>query len=199
MKDNAPLQDDEVIGQQVREKALELLVTDYIEVKRIVSSLEVYMKRRSRKAVYELRDFFDHVAIILAPDTPLSELKHHFEECKTHLRRATVEPLEYRAEKSLQKILRYEKFLCWIPYPFGDNPFRDPAYARRVEGIRKLITGLRTKKPLCDVAETAKQAAVASEDLLAEVQNPRHMWKRIAIAAILIIVGAVVGLIRWLK
>ncbi|MBM3334367.1 hypothetical protein FJY63_06875 [Candidatus Sumerlaeota bacterium] len=70
------------------------------------------MRRRSRKAVYELRDFLDHLARVFSPEVAPEEAEKHVHEMRTHLRRCAVEPLEYQAEKNFVRVDQYVRFLA---------------------------------------------------------------------------------------
>ena len=82
----------------------EVLTEYYPHAKRAILSLEVYSKKRSQRAVYELRDTLDHISIAVAKDTPPAEARRHIAECHTHLRRAAIEPFEWLAERKFLEI-----------------------------------------------------------------------------------------------
>src|SRR6266436_5232631 len=79
--------------------AKEVLTEYYPHAKEAILSLEVYSRKRSQRAVYELRDTLDHLSIALASSTSPAEARRHLAECHTHLRRAAIEPYEWLAER----------------------------------------------------------------------------------------------------
>ena len=81
-----------------------ILTEDYPHAKRAIYTLEVFVRQRSRRSIYELRDTLDHLSIALLPETTPSEARRHLAECHTHLRRAAIEPFEYVAEKKVLQI-----------------------------------------------------------------------------------------------
>ena len=72
--------------EDIRQEALEILRVDYPQVKEGMCRLEVFMRAKSEKAVYELRDFLDHLAGLFREDVTLEEATKHIHECRTHLR-----------------------------------------------------------------------------------------------------------------
>ena len=50
-----------------------ILSEDYPRAKEAILKLEVYLGKRSERAVYELRDTFDHIATALNAATPPSQ------------------------------------------------------------------------------------------------------------------------------
>lgn len=86
------------------EAAKEVLTNHYPHAKTAILSLEMMAKKRSERAVYELRDTLDHISIALSPETTPCEARRHFAECHTHLRRSAVEPYEWMAEKTFLEI-----------------------------------------------------------------------------------------------
>ena len=156
--------EDEIQKKELQEKALDLLCTTYLEVKGIVASLEAYMRKRSSKAVYELRDFLDHLALIQKQEISLADCLHHYEECCTHLRRAIVEPLEYMAERQLLRALRYARYLSLIPYPRSWDPIRSPEFPRDVHKVKLLISSLRENKASMTLKNAASEARYAVEE-----------------------------------
>ena len=84
--------------------AAEVLTEYYPHAKEAILSLEVYSKKRSQRAVYELRDTLDHLSIALLDSTTPAEARRHIAECHTHLRRAAIEPFEWLAERQFLEI-----------------------------------------------------------------------------------------------
>lgn len=98
-----------------RVKAVVEVLTEYYPfAKEAILSLEVYSKKRSQRAVYELRDTLDHLSIAVAESTSPAEARRHIAECHTHLRRAAIEPFEWLAEHKFLEIERIAVKGRWI-------------------------------------------------------------------------------------
>jgi len=148
------------------------------------------MHKKSRRAIYELRDFLDHLSLVLDSGTGQdgADVRHHYEECCTHLRRAAVEPLEYMAETQLKRVLRLRKCLGWIPYyPPSEDPFREPDFFDRVNEIRELIADVRTHKPEQDSVERAKKALAKANGLRESIPVGQNVVR--CLYGVLLLVG----------
>jgi hypothetical protein len=139
--------------EEAREAAIRLLREDYPLAKKAIIELEVFTNSRSKKAVYEIRDFTDHVSEVFADNQSADEAKKHLDEAKTHLRRCIVEPMEYQAERQWLKVHRYYRFaLFQIPVLGVTN-----AHTRLMQAKLKIIEG-RQQKTHRDAYETFKES-----------------------------------------
>lgn len=126
---------------EVRQAAIRLLREDYPLAKKAIIELEVFTNSRSKKAVYEIRDFTDHVSEIFAENQTDVDAEKHLAEAKTHLRRCIVEPMEYQAERQWLRAHRYYRFaLFQIPLLGVPN-----ARTRLMQAKLKIVEGRETK------------------------------------------------------
>lgn len=153
---------------KLREEAIKILQEDYPKIKEGMYRLEVFMRRKSRKAVYELRDFLDHLASIFREDITLETAQAHICECRTHLRRCAVEPLEYMAERRFVKLDFYAT--CFSRMPFiKNNPTTKPEFFQGMKEIKNLIAEGRASKTEGKACEMMDKAFGITTDLLSQV------------------------------
>ena len=150
----------------VREKALDILRKDYPKVKDGVLSLEVFMRRKSRKAVYELRDFMAHFAKIFEDGISEDDAEHNFSECRTHLRRCVVEPLEYKAEKGFVRLDRLTRYFGWVIWR---APQAKKDFHKNMFEVKKLIASGRHVKAEGDATGYFLAAFEKVQELQADV------------------------------
>ena len=143
---------------EVRHEAIEILRSQYPRVKRAMLRLEVFRRQRSRKAVYELRDFLDHLAALFQDDISVDSAETHVKECRTHLRRCSVEPLEYIAEKQFVQLDRYVRWFAKIPYVIRHNPVAKPEFFAKMQEVKELIAQGRDVKTEGRAAELMDKA-----------------------------------------
>jgi len=177
---------DEEFDRQA--EALRVLTEYYPHAKRAIIMLEIYSKKRSTRAVYELRDTFDHVSIALSEETPPAEARRHFAECFTHLRRAAVEPYEWLAERrflEIEKILVKGKWLYWLLFL---TPPAGTTFASDLRDIATLIIDGRNSKGTKESLTHMQQAVEKSTELLDQLK-PREINDRIY-AIVLLVIGA---------
>ena len=93
---------------------------------------------REAKSGLQARDFLDHFAALFQDNITVEEAAKHLFECRTHLRRCTVEPLEYMAEKGFVRLDSYSRWCARIPFLFAfrDNPVSKPDFFRTDEGCQ---------------------------------------------------------------
>ena len=175
--------------EDARREVLEILQVDYPKVKEGVYRLEVFMQRKSRKAVYELRDFLDHLAALSREDITVEEAKKHRYECRTHLRRCSVEPLEYQAEKSFVRLDRYARWYARIPLPFRDNPLSKPAFFQKMKEAKNHIVQGRLVKTEGQACEHMDKAFEIVMDLLEQVRPGRYRIQGILVGIGVFIAG----------
>lgn len=154
--------------QQLREEAIRILREDYPKIKEGVYRLEVFMRSRSKKAVYELRDFLDHLASLFRDNISEEEAEKHINECRTHLRRCSVEPLEYMAEKRFIKLDLYVRWFARIPF-IRNNPTTKFEFFQKMQEIKRLIAEGRIVKTEGTACELMDKAFGITTDLLAQI------------------------------
>jgi len=160
--------------EDIRCEALEILRVDYPKIKHGIYRLEVFMQTKSRKAVYELRDFLDHLAALFQEDITVEAAKKHIYECRTHLRRCAVEPLEYLAERRFVKLDRYARWCARIPFAFRDNPLSKPEFFQRMKEAKEFIAEGRCVKTEGEACELMDKAFEIVTDLLEQVKPIKY-------------------------
>lgn len=176
--------DDEVV--RCRTEAIDILRDDYPGVKDGLLSLEVFMRRKSRKAVYELRDFLAHFAKIFEDEISPADARHNLSECRTHLRRCAVEPLEYKAEKGFVRLDRLSRWFGWVVWR---APQTKKDFHRTMVEIKKLIAAGRHVKAEGRAADSFRNAFELVEDLKADVGPVRYIIRAIIAAVVIFLVG----------
>lgn len=163
--------------EDIRREAIEILRVDYPKVKAGVLRLEVFMQTKSKKAVYELRDFLDHLAMLFREDIPVEEAERHLCECRTHLRRCAVEPLEYMAEKEFVRLDRYARWCARVPVLFGyrGNPLSKPEFFQKMKEAKQHIVDGRIVKTEGKACEHMEAAFAAVTELLGQISPWRYL------------------------
>ena len=156
----------EEIVRKCRENAITILREDYPAVKDGVLALEVFMRRKSRKAVYELREFLSQLAKIFEYGISSTDAEHNVSECRTHLRRCIVEPLEYKAEKGFVRLHRISFWFGWVIWR---APQAHKDFHHNMVKIKHLIAEGRQVKTEGKAAVLFREAFELVEDLKAEV------------------------------
>jgi len=180
--------------EDIRCEALQILRVDYPRVKEGVYRLEVFMQTKSKKAVYELRDFLDHLSSLFREDITAEEAKKHLYECRTHLRRCSVEPLEYMAEKRFVQLDRYARWYARVPFPFRENPLSKPEFFQRMKEAKRLIAEGRTVKTEGQACERMDKAFEIVTDLLEQVKPSRYLVQGLLWGAGVFIAGLLAGI-----
>lgn len=163
--------------EDIRREALDILRDDYPRIKAGVFRIEVFMQTKSKKAVYELRDFLDHFAALFQEDITVEKANAHIHECRTHLRRCAVEPLEYMAEKRFVKLDRYARWFSRIPFAFRDNPLAKPEFFQRMKEAKTLIADGRNVKTEGKACELMEEAFEIVTDLLEQVRPSKYLFQ----------------------
>jgi hypothetical protein len=159
-----------------RAAALDIIRDDYPKVKDGILSLETFMRRKSRKAVYELRDFMAHFVIIFTDGVSEEDAKHNLSECRTHLRRCIVEPLEYQAEKGFVKLDRLSRCFGWVLWR---TPQTKKDFYHNMVRIQELIARGREVKADGNAANFFREAFELVQDLKADIGPARYIIKGI--------------------
>jgi len=180
--------------EQLRQEALEILRKDYPKIKDGIFRLEVFMRQKSRKAVYELRDFLDHLCALHRDDISLEDAQKHLYECHTHLRRCAVEPLEYMAEKRFVQLDRYARWFAMVPFIFRDNPLAKPEFFQKMKEAKGLIAEGRIVKTEGRACELMDQAFGIVTDLMSQVEPLRYVVKGLLWAIGIFLAGLLAGL-----
>lgn len=172
--------------QEVRERAIALVRQDYANAEKAIIRLEVFTRSRSKKAVYQLRDFLNHLHHIFTTDDA-AKAQRHLVEAETHLRRATLEPIEYLAEKHF--VMIDEGLDQWIfKIPFRGNPRMRSDFSRKMFEAREHIFRGRTQKMQHEAYVDFEKAFEISTELLAEV-HPLQWRVKVLKTAVPIIAG----------
>ena len=163
--------------EDIRREALEILRIDYPKVKAGVLRLEVFMQTKSKKAVYELRDFLDHFAMLFREDISVEEAAKHLCECHTHLRRCAVEPLEYMAEREFVRLDRYARWCARVPIVFGfrGNPVSKPEFFQKMKEAKQHIVDGRIVKTEGKACEHMEAAFATVTELLGQISPWRYL------------------------
>ena len=161
--------------EDIRREALSILRDDYPKIKAGIFRLEVFMQAKSKKAVYELRDFLDHLAALFREDVTVEDAGKHIYECRTHLRRCAVEPLEYMAEKRFVKLDYYARWCARIPFAFRDDPLSKPEFFQRMKEAKALIAEGRCVKTEGRACELMDKAFEIVTDLLEQVKPSKYL------------------------
>jgi len=181
-----------------RLQSVRTVLTEYYpHAKEAILALEVLSRKRSERAVYELRDTLDHISIALRSETSPADAKRHLAECHTHLRRAAIEPYEWMAEKKFLEIESLSvkgkwvyRFLC-IRKPDGYEMVDD------LGGIAKEIIAGRNSKGASE-SLTHMREAVRLADASLKRLRPKEFSERLyglGLAAIFTVVGVVLTLL----
>ena len=179
----------------IREEAVKIIRDEYPPIQQGVLRLEVFMRRRSKKAVYELRDFLDHLSHIWRDGITPDEAEKHLGECRTHLRRCAVEPLEYMAEKRFVKLNRYANIFGIMSFLMPSNPVTKPDFISQMQHIKALVVEGRTIKTEGQACAKMEEAFAIATDLLAQVHPLGLCVRGILALLVAIVAGLVVGLI----
>ena len=166
---------------EVLQELGDILEHDYPPVKRAIYDLEVALRTRSRRAVYELRDALDHIATLYKPKLTDEEANHHLCELRTHLRRAAVEPTEYLAEHGWLKadgILG--RGFWWWPLLCVRKPNQQELIDinREHDAISRLIAQARTTKAAREALPILQDAFRRSQEQL-QILCPKEIWSRV--------------------
>lgn len=185
---------------EIRQETVSILQDEYPEVQKGLLQLEAFLRFKSRKAVYELRDFLYHLAEIYRTDITPEEAENPLAECRTHLRRCTVEPLEYQAEKTFVRIDRYVRWFGWLPWALGRNPIHDSDFVNEMHEIQRLIAkgrAIKTEGEACHLLRDAFERAMRLQE---KIRPIRFALVGLVVVVLSMVVGGVVQALcaRWL-
>lgn len=181
------------------DRLLTLLREQYLPyVKDAILWLEVHTGERSKRAVHELRDALDHIAIAVQTDIKEEEALKSLDAVEEHFRRAAVEPAEWVALEQLRKLLKIKQngFWWWKLFflkPPDSKDFNDKIY----KGQEFIAQGRHFKGiSLSESYKNFKEGYIVFRKLLDEVQ-PAELNSRI-FAVVLVAIGLIAGgLITW--
>lgn len=183
----------------VIERLITILREQYIPyVKDAILWLEVHTGEKSKRAVYELRDALDHIAIAVQEDISEDDAVRSLNAVEEHFRRAAVEPAEWIALEELRKLLRIKQrgFWWWRLFLLKTPNLKD--FDEKIfEGQEFVAQGRHFKGiSLADAYKNFKEAYLVFHRLLDKVQ-PAELYSRI-FAAILAVLFFALGLfINW--
>lgn len=169
----------------------EVLTEYYPHAKRAILSLEVYSKKRSQRAVYELRDTLDHISIALSADTSNAEARRHIAECHTHLRRAAIEPFEWLAERKFLEIERLGVRGRWIYRLVMLHPPEGHDVISELGNIAAKIVEGRVAKGTSASVQLMREACEMATECLAKLK-PKEFHERL-FHVLLCIIGVAIG------
>jgi hypothetical protein len=179
---------------------VKILREQYIPyVKEAVQELEVLTKKRSKRAIYELRDALDHIAIAVQEDTPNEVALKSIDAVEEHLRRATIEPAEFLTLAKLDQLLHIKQRGFWWWKLFGVKPPDTKEFDEKILKGQKLLSKGRYYKgiSLKNSYTNLKEAFEIFRKLLNEIQPAELRSKicavvwSIAIAGIFFILGKI--------
>ena len=186
--------------EDIRREALEMLRVDYPKVKEGMYRLEVFMQTKSKKAVYELRDFLDHLAALFQENIAVEDATKHLYECRTHLRRCAVEPLEYMAEKRFVQLDHYARWCTRIPFVFRKNPLSKPEFFQKMKEAKRLIAEGRITKTEGRACEHMDKAFEIVTDLLTQIKPLGYLVQGLLWIIVTFLGGLLIGVAAmWLK
>ena len=180
-------------------RLLKLLREQYLPyVKDAILWLEVHTGEKSKRAVHELRDALDHIAIAVQPDIKEEEALKCLDAVEEHFRRAAVEPAEWVALEQLRKLLKIKRSGFWwwkffLLKPPDSKTFNDKIY----KGQELIAQGRHFKGiSVAEAYKNFKEAYIVFRQLLDEVR-PAELDSRI-FAVVLVVIGLILGaIINW--
>lgn len=181
---------------------LELLTVDYVYVKEAIIWLTAYSRERSKRAVHELKDALDHIAISVQDDISEEDALMGLHAAKEHFRRAAVEPTEWIALEELQRLLIIkEKGFWWWKFLLLKAPDSREFNNRIKEGIEYIIKGRHFKGiSVQESFENLKQGYEIFHQLLEEVE-PGELRSRVfslRLSLVMALLGVSLGaVVSW--
>lgn len=176
--------------QTVINRIITLLTEQYVPyVKEAVLWLEVYTGEKSKRAVYELRDALDHIAIAVQSGVSEEKAIQSLNAAEEHFRRAVVEPAEWMTLEELRKLLKIRNRGFWWWKFFFLRPPDSKEFNEKIYRAQELIAQGRFYKgiSLKDSYENFKKAYLLLHQLLDE-SKPAELHSRI-FAVILMVIG----------
>ncbi|MFH1191793.1 MAG: hypothetical protein V1670_06335 [Candidatus Omnitrophota bacterium] len=166
-------------------------------VKEAVLWLEVYSGEKSKRAVYELRDALDHIAIAVQSGISEEKAIKSLDAAEEHFRRAVVEPAEWIALEELRRLLKIKNKGFWWWKFFLLRAPDSKEFNEKIYKAQEFITQGRHYKGVSikDSYDNFKKAYILLHELLDEVK-PAELNSRI-FAFILLLVGAILSWGIW--
>ena len=159
------------LPDKVQKELQKILAEEYPPVQKTLFNTEIIRKARFIEGAYELRDAFDHLAVIYTNSE--ADVDNQLNEIRTHLRRISVEADQYVAEFfyiKTQKILMLGTWwwrLLWLY-----TPEIEPSTIRtNLKRIKDLITEGRTLKASKQAKEPFVQAARLSQSTYQAIKD----------------------------
>lgn len=181
---------------EIRQDAINVLRVDFPAVEKTILKLEVFMRSRSKRAVYELRDFTNHMARIFGDETTPIQAEQELGEMRAHLRRCAIEPLEFQAEKTFVKLNKCAKWFGWLHWFEKDTPLAEPAFSETMYKIKcAIIEGRSHKGEVGSVGEEALACKCMNEafDLGAALWRRMNPAKNVCQFVIICVMAALLG------
>jgi len=182
-------------SQEIIEKVVTVINEDYPYVKSSIIELEVYTGELSKRSVYELRDAFDHLFLVLSDATSDEDALTSIDAIQEHLRRAAVEPLECIAEQEKIKLLKMQKNGFWWWRLFFIKPPNTQEFVKEIyKGNDFLIEGRKNKAISIKICIENMSSAYHTFNNLLKNYQPQELNSRI-FAVVLALVSLIIGLI----
>lgn len=114
--------------------------------KRAIVAYEQAEGRLSDRAIHEIRDALDHIAIAVSDKRSPEKISMDLNAAKEHFRRVAIDPLEYLAEERFSKIVKLrQKGLWWWKF-FLITPPQPEDIDHKINKINDLIATGRENK-----------------------------------------------------
>ncbi|MDP2922734.1 MAG: hypothetical protein Q8O30_03310 [Candidatus Omnitrophota bacterium] len=180
-------------------RVLKILREQYIPyVKEAIIWLEVYSRERSQRAIYELKDALDHIAIASQSTTSPEEALKSLNAVEEHFRRAAVEPIEWIALEELMKLLKIKQRGLWWWKLFLLKPLDSKEFDEKIfKGQALIVKGRHFKGiSIANAYDSFKEAYTIFHELLKEIRPAELNGRIFAIVFGLacLILG---GIISW--
>lgn len=166
-----------------------ILTEDVPVAKRAILQLETRSKKRSERAIFEMRDALDHLSSGLQDGTSHADARRHFSECLVHMRRAIVEPLEWCAERKLldlETIVMGKGFLNRILGIEEDCQMKGTDFLENMKEIADEIVKGRLSKSTSLCCDHMHMACKLTDGALGEMR-PKQKNARVFSVAVFII------------
>lgn len=169
----------------------------YPYARQAVIALEVHTRKQSKKAVYSIKDGFDHIHLALLPDISDDDADKHFSAAEDHFRRAAIEPVEYIAEEKLFGLLRLLNLRSsWTGRILAFPPIPQPEVREKILNGRNALVKCRRLKSQIESVKEAHEAAVEAESLFTAAYDelgPKVVYRRFENLWCGVVAGLVVG------
>jgi len=183
---------------KIIKRIVELLNEQYLPyVKKAVLQLEVYSGEKSKRAVHELRDALDHIAIAVHKDTTEFLALKSLNAVEEHFRRAAVEPIEWIALREIERLLKVKRKGFWWWRLLFVKPPDSKEFNERILRGQELIAQGRYYKgiSLKDSYENLQKAYLIFHELLSTIR-PEELMSRyfdLILALAMLVLGLILG------